>query len=242
MSNTTLFIGNISYEITRRDLEEEFGRFGEIIRIEIKRNGFAFVEFRDIRDAEACFRKTADLQLCGRHLAVDYAKSSRAPRRDGEGHSGCFSCGRPGHFARECPDDPRRSNDYRSSRRDYDDDRRGYGGRRDYDDRRGRSPPRRGRSRSPYGRRSRSPYGGGRRGRSPPRDSSPRRRGDRSPAPRASRSDGRRDDRSPPRRDDRSPPRRDDRSPPRRERSRSPVAAERSASPRPAGGSDEPWN
>ena len=48
-----LFVANLSSRIRRRDLEEEFEKFGKVTDVTIKdgRHIFAFVEFELARDA-----------------------------------------------------------------------------------------------------------------------------------------------------------------------------------------------
>jgi RNA recognition motif-containing protein len=42
MSGYRLFIGQLVKDVRRRELEDAFGKFGEIVRIDIK-NGFGFI-------------------------------------------------------------------------------------------------------------------------------------------------------------------------------------------------------
>jgi arginine/serine-rich splicing factor 4/5/6 len=157
----TLFVVNFHEATTRQeDLRMLFEPYGELVRIDMKRN-YAFVQFRTIEEATRAKEVTNGGKLDQSVLTVEYV----ARRRDRDGGGG-------GGGDRRRRDDRRRDDRRRSGGggggpppprdRDY--------GRRDdryYDDR--RSPPReryyRGRSRS----RSRSPprhY----RSRSPPRD------------------------------------------------------------------------
>ena len=199
----------------------QFGRHGRLRNVWVARKppGFAFIEFDDPRDADDAVRR-----LDGAHgwrVEVSRTLGRRAPPggpggdRDrfgggppggGGGDRRCYECGEPGHLARECRA------------------RRGGGGGGDrYEDRRGRSPPRRGRSYSRSRSRSR-----GRGSRSASR--SPRRSPSYSRSPRRADSPPRRAD-SPPRRsrDSRSPRRADPVSP-RRSRSRSGGSPPRSRS------------
>lgn len=94
--------------------------------------GFAFVTFDEKKDMEAAIEDMNGLDLDGRAITVDKAQpqgagrdrngdrdydrdrgsrndrgrdsgGGRAPRGSGGGGD-CFKCGKPGHFARECPD------------------------------------------------------------------------------------------------------------------------------------------
>ena len=42
MSGYRLFIGQLVKDVRRRELEDAFGKFGDIVRIDIK-NGFGFI-------------------------------------------------------------------------------------------------------------------------------------------------------------------------------------------------------
>ncbi|KAJ1986031.1 hypothetical protein H4R33_003598 [Dimargaris cristalligena] len=179
MSRNTLFVGNLSFDTSERELEQEFRRFGDIVRCEVKvfnPSCFAFVEYQEARDAEEASRRLHGIKLNSRSITVEFAKADLSRRgRDGS----CFRCGQTGHVARDCrePESDRSRGSGRDgdrSRNGRDGDRRGRGGDR-YDDRprrrersgerdnrrrdnsRSRSPSYRRRDRSPVRPRSRSP-------------------------------------------------------------------------------------
>jgi arginine/serine-rich splicing factor 4/5/6 len=151
----TLFVVNFHEETTKReDLEMLFSPYGELIRIDMKRN-YAFVQFRTVDQAQAAKDATNGGKLDQSEITVEFVA-----RRMGEGGGGG---GYRGDRRRDDFRGPRRYDD-RGPRR-YDDrgdyrggGRSGYGGRdRDYRRRsrsRSRSPPgyryerRRSRSRS----------------------------------------------------------------------------------------------
>ncbi|DBA00331.1 TPA: hypothetical protein N0F65_001526 [Lagenidium giganteum] len=76
-----VYVGNLSYEVETRDLEEEFGKFGRIELCAVKR-GFAFIHFVDPQDAKAAVDEMDNRELRGRRLKVAFAMSN------GEGGGG----------------------------------------------------------------------------------------------------------------------------------------------------------
>lgn len=138
-----LFVGRIARDMTNRDLEDTFTKYGKITRLDVKK-GFGFVEYEDKRDAEDAIKAINEKG----ELVVEWAKNGG--KRPGENE--CFHCGKEGHWARDCQDAPSRggrggnggSRGGYGGGRDRSPYRRGSGGdRRDYDRRRD------GRDRSP---------------------------------------------------------------------------------------------
>eukprot|EP01122_Echinamoeba_exundans_P017871 TRINITY_DN981_c0_g1_i1.p1 TRINITY_DN981_c0_g1~~TRINITY_DN981_c0_g1_i1.p1 ORF type:complete len:216 (+),score=37.97 TRINITY_DN981_c0_g1_i1:967-1614(+) len=98
-TSTTLFVGNLSYNIGEKELFDIMDRVGRVRNVTIGWNrrtnqsrGYAFVEFADRRDAEAAYDKFRDYSLDGRRLRVDWdvgldkksrdRRSRSPPRRD----------------------------------------------------------------------------------------------------------------------------------------------------------------
>ena len=56
MTKKELFVGNLGKEVSKRDVEDLFDKYGKIIRCDVKSkdfgNSFCFLEFEDERDAE----------------------------------------------------------------------------------------------------------------------------------------------------------------------------------------------
>jgi len=171
----SLWIGRISSDTRTKDLEDLFGKYGRILRCDVKR-GFAFVEFQDDRDAEDALRDLDGYDLLGHRIVVEWA---RGRRRGPSERDKCFRCGREGHWARDCRHSPvrrrRGSSHSRSPRRRHSSSRR----RSDSGRRRSKSRSH-SRSRSPRKSRSKSP-----RKTSPkPRSRSPKKSHSPSPTPR----------------------------------------------------------
>ncbi|KAL0094158.1 splicing factor, arginine/serine-rich 4 [Phycomyces blakesleeanus] len=88
-----LFIGRLPFDVSNRELEDLFSKYGKITRLDIKR-GFGFLEFEDKRDAEDAMKGVHGKELGREPLIVEWAKSDGV-RRMGDGK--CFSCGKEGN-------------------------------------------------------------------------------------------------------------------------------------------------
>jgi len=160
MPKTELYIGNLAAGTRQRDIEDVFDKYGRLVRCDVKDKGFgpvyAFLEFEDERDAEDALMAENGKDLCGKDMVVEFAKGKpdrfsdrrggdrdryrgrddyRGSYRGGGRSSDCYECGRPGHFARDCP--KKRSYGRRDDRRD---DRRERRRSRSHSRQRSRSP------------------------------------------------------------------------------------------------------
>ena len=56
MPKTELFVGNLGKEVSKKDVEDVFDKYGRIVRCDVKSKGFGssfcFLEYEDERDAE----------------------------------------------------------------------------------------------------------------------------------------------------------------------------------------------
>lgn len=84
MPGTRLFVGNLTPTATEDDLRELFKGYGPIDRIDMKKQGFAFVEYMHGREGEEALVRAAQgvdgKELHGVTLAVEEAKG---PKREG---------------------------------------------------------------------------------------------------------------------------------------------------------------
>jgi RNA recognition motif-containing protein len=81
-----VFAGNLSFDITREQLETEFGEAGPVVdvvmpmdRVSGRPRGFAFVEYQTEEGAEKAIELLNGKEIAGRKIRVDEAKE-RAPR------------------------------------------------------------------------------------------------------------------------------------------------------------------
>lgn len=88
----TLFIGNMSYDMTDRDLNDLFSRIENVIdvRVAIDRRsgqprGFAHAEFTDVESAIKGKEVLAGKEVCGRLLRIDFSGFKRGGRGEQQG-------------------------------------------------------------------------------------------------------------------------------------------------------------
>jgi hypothetical protein len=79
---TEIYVGNLPYEVTERELSRVFGRFGSVESARIITNkangrskGFGFVEMRDHAEAVEAVRALNGRDFNGRRIVVNEAKS-----------------------------------------------------------------------------------------------------------------------------------------------------------------------
>jgi RNA recognition motif-containing protein len=90
-----IFVGNLDKEVTKEDLEQAFGAFGQISTAAVIKDkftgesrGFGFVEMPNKAEAEAAISGVKELK--GRSVTVNEARprESSGPRGGGGGYGG----------------------------------------------------------------------------------------------------------------------------------------------------------
>lgn len=83
--NTKIFVGNLSYETTRTELEQLFSEIGEIVDVFLptdrnsgRPRGFAFVEFVEASSAAEAIERFDGKELNNRELRVKEAEERRS--------------------------------------------------------------------------------------------------------------------------------------------------------------------
>uniref|UniRef100_A0A3Q2V2J3 Serine and arginine rich splicing factor 6 n=1 Tax=Haplochromis burtoni TaxID=8153 RepID=A0A3Q2V2J3_HAPBU len=79
-----VYVGKLSYHVREKDIQRFFSGYGKLLEIDLK-NGYGFVEFEDMRDADDAVYELNGKELCGERVVIEHA---RGPRRDGYGYGG----------------------------------------------------------------------------------------------------------------------------------------------------------
>ncbi len=89
---TKVFVGNMSFDTTREELQELFAQAGEITEVVVptdrmsgRPRGFAFVSFATDEAAAAAIQTLDGKELGGRNLRVNEASAERPMRAGGGG-------------------------------------------------------------------------------------------------------------------------------------------------------------
>ena len=130
-----LFVYGVNPRCPREELEDKFGRCGEVTDVYITEKGYAFVTMADDAGASAAIKELNGSLMDGQEIKVDNARDrggggggrgfGGGRGRDGGYSDRGFSRGGYGEDRRGYGEDNR---GYREDRRGYGEDRRGYGG------------------------------------------------------------------------------------------------------------------
>ncbi|KAF9925995.1 serine arginine-rich splicing factor [Linnemannia zychae] len=78
---TRVYLGHLSRDTSDRDIERLFKNYGNISGVKLK-NGYAFVEFDNARDADDVVHDFHGKDFLGERLVVEIARGERARRND----------------------------------------------------------------------------------------------------------------------------------------------------------------
>ena len=82
MQGSKLYVGNLSYSVTKEHLEELFSDYGEVRQVNIiEGRGFGFVEMSNQSEAEKAKEALNGSEFKGRTLRVDEARPPRSRQR-----------------------------------------------------------------------------------------------------------------------------------------------------------------
>ena len=103
-----IYVGNLSYEVTEEDLQQEFRAFGEVTSVSIitdkisgRPKGFGFVEMATKSEAEAAITGLNGKTLKERTIVVNEARprtDSRSGGSYGDKRGGGYGGGKSGGF------------------------------------------------------------------------------------------------------------------------------------------------
>ena len=71
-----VFVGKVSPSSTEQSLSDEFSKFGQVNKIDLK-TGYAFVFFETEGDTEQAVNNLNGIEIDGSNIVVEYARSSR---------------------------------------------------------------------------------------------------------------------------------------------------------------------
>ena len=84
---TSIFVGNLSYDATDRDVRSAFEQYGHVSGVQImtdrttgKPRGFAFVRMPNLEDADEAIIRMNGRQICGRTVSVSEANDRGSDR------------------------------------------------------------------------------------------------------------------------------------------------------------------
>lgn len=98
----SIYVGNLSYEVTEDDLKAVFAEYGKITRVHLpidresgRPRGFAFVEMTAENEEDAAIEALDEAEWMGRSLKVNKAKPRESSDSFGGGRGGFKGGGRP---------------------------------------------------------------------------------------------------------------------------------------------------
>lgn len=91
----SIYVGNLSYEVTSEDLTQTFAEYGTVKRVQVpmdretgRMRGFAFVEMETDAEEDAAIEALDGAEWMGRDLKVNKAKPREDRKSSGGGGGG----------------------------------------------------------------------------------------------------------------------------------------------------------
>ncbi|KAM9836712.1 RNA-binding protein 4.1-like isoform 1-T2 [Aulostomus maculatus] len=101
-STTKLHVSNLGEGVTSEVLKAKFEEFGTVVECDIVKD-YAFVHMERMEDAMDAISKLDNTAFKGKLMSVQLS-TSRLRTAPGMGdHTGCYVCGKHGHWSKDCP-------------------------------------------------------------------------------------------------------------------------------------------
>jgi RNA recognition motif-containing protein len=88
----SVYVGNLSYDVTREDLERVFGEYGDVSRVSLptdretgRPRGFAFVDMNEEAQEDSVIEALDGAEWMGREMRVNKARPRDNSRSGGGG-------------------------------------------------------------------------------------------------------------------------------------------------------------
>ena len=98
-------VADLGVDISQKDLERQFPKFGEYRELWLARNPpcFAFIVYKHRSDGEEAISAMDGKIICNSRIRVSWARpSTRGRNSQFDPNMRCFQCGERGHFSRDC--------------------------------------------------------------------------------------------------------------------------------------------
>ncbi|XP_054457328.1 RNA-binding protein 4.1-like [Anoplopoma fimbria] len=101
-STTKLHVSNLGEGVTTDVLRAKFEEFGTVVECDIVKD-YAFIHMERMEDAMDAISKLDNTAYKGKLMSVQLS-TSRLRTAPGMGeHTGCYACGKHGHWSKDCP-------------------------------------------------------------------------------------------------------------------------------------------